>query len=120
VESLTITFPDESPVDARELAVELREHLLNNGVALEADLSKKSQDTADLGSILTIVLAAPALRDAVQRIADGIASWMKARAARREEKHQLTITVTLPDGTSTTVAGDADEVRRLVEQSLAP
>ena len=111
--SLTFRFPDAQSAEARRMAIGLREYLLNNGVIEDADIAKRDDDTADLGSLLEIVLAGPVLVTAANQIAKGIADWIRSRA----DRDHVTLEIER-DGEALRTTGRADEVQQVVAQWL--
>jgi hypothetical protein len=111
--SISVSFPDTETNEARRMALGLREHLLNESVVENAEIIKADDDTADLGAVLQIVMAAPMLVAAATEIAKGIADWIRGQV----DRDRITIELERP-GDTLRASGSADEVQHVVEQWL--
>lgn len=103
---LIVHFDETSQARANQYASELRENLLDLYLQdVSVDVVRESQNTMDLGGILEIVLAAPA----VVALARGIQAWLSKRPT-------ASIRIVRPDGTVIAIAAeDSRNLAKIVE-----
>jgi hypothetical protein len=84
---LRITFPDVSAAARSRLASDLRDTLLQVKGVSSLSVLRERRDTQDAGSIVSLVLAAPAVVMAVK----ALGAWLV--------REHASVTIALPDGT---------------------
>lgn len=125
--TLSISFPNEERSNAREQALQLRSYLLNREIVSEADVVKDRDDTADLGSIIQIVFAAPAIVAVATVFSQAVADWLRDRndseesEAGEETTEELTVEVKRVSAGQTDVvhaSGSPSDVKDVLERFL--
>ncbi|MGA2127067.1 MAG: hypothetical protein ABSG76_13040 [Xanthobacteraceae bacterium] len=104
--SFTIEFGDVPLADAVEMAGELGRILLDTGPDVSVARRRSDPNTQDPGSILAVVLAAPAVVAVARGIADYIRLRRKARITIKCNGQQVVV--------SNVSAADAVEIARLI------
>lgn len=73
-----ITFPNEGPNIAGENVIDLQKHLAAVAPNVNLDRKKTDNNSQDIGTILTVILAGPA----VVALAKGISDWLAKQASK--------------------------------------
>ena len=126
---LSVSFPSEDLLTARDHAIELTGYLLNGEVVANAEVVKDRNDTADLGSIVQIVLTAPLVTALATPLCAAIADWLRHRRGGDNKPHDspepapvgLTVAIRRTvDGREDSVAasGNPDDVKDVLERFL--
>jgi len=99
---IEIYFEDATLAERGIKASNLRDHILENFSDVKIDIKKEDPTTQDLGTILVLILGAPA----VVAIARGIADYL------RRDRGKITIT---KDGTVVAEGLSGDDAARITE-----
>jgi hypothetical protein len=86
-QEILVTFPEETAAKRSQLASSLYDVLSDAHEIGECEIKRERPDTQDSGTILSIVLSAPAIVLAVNKLA----AWLT-------RNNQAGLTITLPDG----------------------
>ena len=86
-ETLVIEFNEVSMAEAHNYAAELKDTLLDSSKEIDVEIKRGAENTQDFGSILVVILGAPAVVAAANALRD----WLKFR-------HSASISIKKPSG----------------------